>query len=190
MNFSSCYLKIFFSLLQVKFDIRYCILLKSAQPLEAYIHRKFFLRFANHAFSLDHFDDYEKHFTVMNYQDEAELRHIKCEDFVQLWLQQYPNYPWNTIEDDICAMLKEMLICATQKRPPPCGIAACQQSRAMYAADIMLSWEGDRMQPKLLEVNWTPDCKRACDYYPDFFNDTFKLLFLDEPNEEVFRDLL
>lgn len=170
--------------------------MKSVEPLEAYIHRKFFLRFSNKAFSLDHFDDYEKHFTVMNYQEEAELRHIKCEDFLNYWQEQYPQHQWSAIEDTICSMLHEMLLSAT-KRKPPCGITACLQSRALYAADIMLEWTTEKLsgqkdssiQPKLLEVNWTPDCKRACDYYPDFFNEIFKLLFLDENNDESFRML-
>ncbi|XP_037952928.1 tubulin--tyrosine ligase-like protein 12 [Teleopsis dalmanni] len=173
---------------KVKFDIRYVLLLKSVSPLEAYVHKKFFLRFANKPFSLDSFEDYEKHFTVMNYQEEVELRHIKCEDFVNIWKDQYPNSDWAGIEDEICAMLHEMLTCAT-KMPPPCGIAHSPQSRALYAADIMLEWklDGKTMQPKLLEINWTPDCKRACDYYPDFYNNIFKLLFLNESNEECFR---
>ncbi|BFG04305.1 tubulin--tyrosine ligase-like protein 12 [Drosophila madeirensis] len=176
---------------RVKFDIRYVILLKSVQPLEAYVHRKFFLRFANHPFSLDHFDDYEKHYTVMNYQDEAELHHVKCDDFLTLWQEQYPDNNWTEIEQQICDMLQEVLQCACQE-PPPCGLAACPQSRALYAADIMLRWideEKKVMQPQMLEINWTPDCKRACDYYPNFFNDIFKLLFLDENNDEIFRAL-
>ncbi|XP_013114013.2 tubulin--tyrosine ligase-like protein 12 [Stomoxys calcitrans] len=175
---------------KVKFDVRYVILLKNAKPLEAYIHRKFYLRFSNKPFSLDHFDDYEKHFTVMNYQDNAELHHVKCDDFLDMWQQQYPKHLWSDIEDSICSMLYELLECATQNIAAPCGIQACSQSRALYAADIMLSWEKSAptiIQPKLLEVNWTPDCKRACDYYPDFYNDIFKLLFLNEANDEVFR---
>jgi len=32
---------------QVKFDVRYVILLKSVQPLEAYVYKEFFIRFAN-----------------------------------------------------------------------------------------------------------------------------------------------
>ncbi|KAH8299965.1 hypothetical protein KR044_007990 [Drosophila immigrans] len=176
---------------QVKFDVRYVILLKRVKPLEAYVHRKFFLRFANRPYSLDHFDDYEKHYTVMNYQEQAQLHHIKCDDFLELWQQQYPMQNWSSVEQQICSMLHEVLQCAS-KEAPPCGLAPCAQSRALYAADIMLDWTGDKeeeksMQPKLLEINWTPDCKRACDYYPEFFNDIFKLLFLDEPNNESFR---
>lgn len=170
------------------------ILVKGFQPLEAYIHRKFFLRFANKSFSLDNFGDYEQHFTVMNYNEEAELRHIKCEDFLGYWKEQYPTHDWSSIQKEICVMLHEILTCATM-RPPPCGIPPCQQSRALYAADIMLEWEKsdkdktNQMRPKLLEINWTPDCKRACDYYPDFFNDIFKLLFLEEANNESFLQL-
>ncbi|KAL5281777.1 TTLL12 family protein [Megaselia abdita] len=172
---------------KVKFDIRYVILVKRVQPLEAYIHRKFYLRFSNKAFSLDSFDDYEKHFTVMNYTESAELKHLKCEDFVKQWLDQYPQINWYEIENEICSMFKEMLLCAAEKNPPS-GISPFSQSRALYAADLMLAWKGkNKVQPKLLEVNYTPDCQRACQYYPDFFNEIFKLLFLNEKNENAFR---
>lgn len=59
-----------------------------------------------------------------------------------------------------------------------------EQSRAVYAADVMLAWEGEegarKVQPKLLEINWMPDCQRACVYYPSFFDDIFSTLFLGQ----------
>lgn len=173
---------------KVKFDIRYVILLKSCDPLKAYVHRKFFLRFANKPFELNNFDDYEKHFTVMNYS-QFNLRHLPCDEFLTLWKQQFPDSCWNEIETNICQMFKEMFVGATCKAPPA-GISPNPQSRSLYAADLMLSWENGKMQPKLLEVNWVPDCKRACDYYPNFFNDIFKLLFVNVENDEVFREIL
>lgn len=177
---------------KVKFDVRYVFLLKSVEPLDAYIYTNFFLRFANKPFALDRYDDYEKHFTVMNYGEGLQLRHIPCKDFLEIWKEQYPQHEWRTIELMISNMLKQVLVGATMK-PAPAGISHCPQSRALYAADIMLEWVTDdgveKMQPKLLEINWIPDCQRACEYYPEFFNDIFKLLFLNEINENVFKNI-
>ena len=36
------------------------------------------------------------------------------------------------------------------------------------------------MNPKLLEVNFSPDTLRACKYHPDFYNHVFECLFLPE----------
>ena len=61
------------------------------------------------------------------------------------------------------------------------------QSRAMYAIDLMLDWRQDFtnnnnskvIEPIICEINYMPDCKRACKYHPSFFNDVFNTLFLD-----------
>lgn len=134
------------------------------------------------------FDDYEQHFTVMNYNAQVQLRHIPCKEFLEMWAVQYADFSWTEIENGICDMLNEVLIAATMKKPPS-GIGKCHQSRALYAADIMLEWENGKMAPKLLEINWTPDCKRACEYYPDFYNNIFKLLFLNQSNDNAFRKI-
>lgn len=172
----------------VKFDLRYVVLLKAVKPLEVYIYKNFFLRFSNKPFELNDFQDYEKHFTVMNYNDTAELKHMLCEDFKLQWRQQYPSQLWESVDQSICYMLKEIFERATLEDPPR-GIAASPQSRALYAADIMLEWIDDEIQPKILEINWTPDCKRACEYYPNFYNDIFNLFFFDKENTDVFYKL-
>ncbi|KAB0801588.1 hypothetical protein PPYR_03774 [Photinus pyralis] len=177
------------SLGKVKFDVRYVILLKGVKPLEMYVHKHFFLRFANNPFILQHFDDYETHFTVMNYTNNGQnLKHMVYNDFLREWAEQYAMWPWEEVEKTILCMLKEVFNCAL-KMDPPCGISESPQSRALYAADIILEWSDDKIQPKLLEVNWMPDCERACRYDPNFFNDIFKLLFCDMYNPVLFHDL-
>ncbi|XP_070579884.1 tubulin--tyrosine ligase-like protein 12 isoform X2 [Ptychodera flava] len=58
---------------QVKMDLCYTVFLASVKPVKLFLHRNFSLRFAYKPFSLDHFDDYGKHFTVMNYADSKKL---------------------------------------------------------------------------------------------------------------------
>lgn len=176
----------------VKFDIRYVIIIKSVDPTEVYVYNNFFLRFANKPFSLDNFEDYEKHFTVMNYEQEAHLFKMLCKDFKDAWAIQYANYDWVEIEQSIFKILADLFTAATSKEPP-CGIAKSPQSRALYAADLMLSWHQSNgetvVQPKILEINWMPDCARACEYYPEFYNDIFSLMFLDKNGETLTKVL-
>lgn len=171
---------------QVKFDIRYVILLKSVNPTKVYIYNNFFLRFANKPFELNNLDDYEKHFTVMNYAEGVNLHRMLSEEFKIEWAKQHGNYKWEDVEHSIFQMFSDLFSAATSK-DSPCGIAKSPQSRALYAADIMLSWRKEDthlvVQPLLLEVNWMPDCRRACEYYPNFYNDIFSLMFLDKEVE-------
>ncbi|XP_054262402.1 tubulin--tyrosine ligase-like protein 12 [Macrosteles quadrilineatus] len=173
----------------VKFDVRYVILLKSVHPLELYVYKNFFLRFSNKPFEMNDFHDYEKHFTVMNYNENATLHRLLCSDFIREFNIQYPDNQWSQVEPTIFSMMKDIFEAASNKNPP-CGIGKSPQSRALYAADLMLATNGDQQfQPKILEINWTPDCQRACEYYPDFYNDIFELLFLDE-EKDVFHKVV
>ncbi|XP_053613850.1 tubulin--tyrosine ligase-like protein 12 [Plodia interpunctella] len=166
----------------VKFDIRYVILLTSVNPTEVYIYNNFFLRFSNKPFALNNFEDYEQHFTVMNYTESA-LYRMLCAEFKESWAQQNTNYSWDDVEKSIFQMISEVFTAATSVEPP-CGIGKSPQSRALYAADIMLKWQkvddDMQIQPQLLEINWMPDCRRACEYYPNFYNDIFSVMFLNK----------
>jgi len=51
--------------------------------------------------------------------------------------------------------------------------------RGLYGIDVMIS---DDYEPKILECTFQPDCKRACQFHPDFFNEVFGCLFLNEEN--------
>lgn len=166
---------------QVKFDIRYILLLQSVSPLKVSVYNKFWLRFANVPFSLEKYDVYEKHFTVMNYSN-AHLEQMFCNDFITKFEDQNPNFKWSEVQSSIFEMFRSIFEGAS-KLPPPCGLGHNPQSRAMYAADLMLAWddaEKTKMSPRILEINWGPDCKRACNYYPEFFDNVLAHLFLGE----------
>ena len=55
--------------------------------------------------------------------------------------------------------------------------------RAYYGVDIMI--DEATMEPKLLEFTFSPDCERACKFYPTFYNDLFEVLFLEKDNANV-----
>ncbi|XP_003743857.1 tubulin--tyrosine ligase-like protein 12 [Galendromus occidentalis] len=173
---------------KVKFDIRYCVLLRSVRPLKLWVHKKFYLRFANKPFSLDDFHVYEKHFTVMNYADDITMENMLCDEFVQEFEQQN-DVRWENVEGKIFAALRELFQNAV-KMAPPRGIGDSPQSRSMYAVDLMLEWDDGGIQPKLLELNWAPDCKRACEFYPTFFADVFDALFKDDLSSGNILELL
>lgn len=140
-----------------------------------------------------------------------------CHDFIRYFEEQNPGQKWSKIEGRIITMLGELLKGSVKEGVP--SIVHNPQSRAMYAVDLMLSWtdrvlgmqkcfavrycqpfkkklmslDGDEtgpsIQPKLLEMNWAPDCKRACAYYPEFFDDVFSILFLDETEGKHVRPI-
>jgi tubulin--tyrosine ligase-like protein 12 len=167
----------------VKFDVRYVVMLSCVKPLKLFAFKVFWLRFANRPFSLDHYDDYQKHFTVMNYASPEKLLQMHYDEFIPAFEEQHSGFIWNELEKDIFEMIKEVFKCAVAKEPPE-GLGHSPQSRALYAIDLMLSWSGEgenrKMQPQICEINFMPDCERACKYHPFFFNEVFSVLFLDE----------
>jgi tubulin--tyrosine ligase-like protein 12 len=44
---------------------------------------------------------------------------------------------------------------------------------AVYGFDVMVT--ADR-KPKIIEVNFSPDCTRACSYDPEFVNNIFSVV--------------
>lgn len=154
----------------VKFDVRYIVLLRSVKPLGLFAYDVFWLRFSNRPFELNDLDDYEKHFTVMNYDPDVVLKQMHYDEFIPKFEKQYPEFPWSSVQAKIFRAFTELFQVACAK-PPPLGLCDYPSSRAVYAVDLMLKWDtrpdgSQAMQPQILEVNFNPDCERACRYHP------------------------
>lgn len=97
--------------------------------------------------------------------------------------KQNQGFRWADIQEKIFLMIRQVFMGATKENPPK-GMYDNYQSRAMYAVDLMLDWREEAngkksIEPMICEVNFMPDCTRACKYHPNFFNDVFDTLFLD-----------
>ena len=55
-------------------------------------------------------------------------------------------------------------------------------ARAIYGVDIIID---QNLTPKILEVNFFPNCQPLIDQFPSFTNDVFNCLFHDEVNNIV-----
>jgi len=169
----------------VKFTYRVYVLLKSVLPLKLFVSKLTRLHFANKQFELKDFDEYEKHFTVMNYfQGGENLKEITLTEFASNFNHQNPDQNWNKILKSTYTCIQQFFLSAT-KCPPPYGLGHYNNSRALYAVDVMLKWnkttltEGRSLQPILLECNFLPDCSQTFNTDSDFMNKVFKFLFTD-----------
>ncbi|XP_026441002.1 tubulin--tyrosine ligase-like protein 12 isoform X1 [Papaver somniferum] len=168
-----------------KFDLRYIVLVRQIRPLELFLSDVFWVRLANNQYSVDErtLFEYETHFTVMNYI--GKLNHMNTPDFVKEFEKEH-NVNWLDIHQNIRKMIRAVFESAAVVHPE----MHSPMSRAMYGVDVMLD---SSFKPKLLEVTYCPDCKRACTYDTeaivgnkeiirgkDFFNFVFGCLFLGE----------
>ncbi|OHT13046.1 Tubulin-tyrosine ligase family protein [Tritrichomonas foetus] len=162
----------------LKFDLRYIVLLKSVKPMELYMYKVFWPRLAPKRWALDDFDDYERHFTVMNYRAPDKVTHKTYVDFVEQFEIENPNMKWDTMQQRLYNAIRDMFICGCQKMIPN------PYTKAMYGIDCMIT---NDYQPVILECNFQPDCKRACNLCPTFVDDVFEVLYTDQPvtNDKV-----
>eukprot|EP01004_Peranema_trichophorum_P002879 NODE_1905_length_1759_cov_43.822738_g1620_i0.p1 GENE.NODE_1905_length_1759_cov_43.822738_g1620_i0~~NODE_1905_length_1759_cov_43.822738_g1620_i0.p1 ORF type:complete len:295 (-),score=44.16 NODE_1905_length_1759_cov_43.822738_g1620_i0:247-1131(-) len=84
-----------------KFDLRYVILVHSTVPLRAYVYQMFWTRFSLVDYGLTDLDNYNKHFTVMNYVAGHTMKHVTCEEFIPRFESEYNQTKWSTIQSKI-----------------------------------------------------------------------------------------
>ncbi|XP_045577955.1 tubulin--tyrosine ligase-like protein 12 isoform X2 [Salmo salar] len=71
-------------------------------------------------FSLDHFDDYQKHFTVMNYGEGVQLKQVHYDEFIPMFEKQYP---WKVVEAHPSAPCHRWPPGLHGETPPACSTA-------------------------------------------------------------------
>jgi len=86
---------------------------------------------------------------------------------VEQFDKDYAPVQWQTVHGKIRQLLKMTLLAAHIKHPE----MHSDHSRAVYGVDIMI--DEDDFEPKLLEFTFSPDCIRACKFYPSFYNEIF-----------------
>lgn len=92
----------------------------------------FWIRLANVEYSLDEFDNYEKHFTVsyniifmanivtngliqvMNYS-RYQMTQLLYTDFIKSFEEQYPNTPWTAVQTKINKAIYNSVLAAVPK---------------------------------------------------------------------------
>ena len=156
-----------------KFDLRFIIAVKSLLPLELYFYEKmFWIRSANKDYNKESlsFDDYEVHFTVMNYSKFG-MQTIYDKDFIKYLKDR--NIEWEPIYKKLRTKVKNVMLMACKDCPQMINF----NSRAIYGLDAMLD---DQLEPHIIEINYQPDCTRACKFVPEFYNDIFSTLFFEK----------
>ena len=149
-----------------KFDLRFIIAVKSLLPLELYFYDKmFWIRSANKDYNKESlsFDDYEVHFTVMNYSKFG-MQTIYDKDFIKYLKER--NIEWEPIYNKLKIKVKNVLLLASKDCPQMINY----NSRAIYGLDAMID---EQLEPYIIEINYQPDCTRACKFIPEFYNDIF-----------------
>ena len=156
-----------------KFDLRFIIAVKSLLPLELYFYEKmFWIRSANKDYNKESlsFDDYEVHFTVMNYSKFG-MQTIYDKDFIKYLKDR--NIEWEPIYKKLRTKVKNVMLMACKDCPQMINF----NSRAIYGLDAMID---DQLEPHIIEINYQPDCTRACKFVPEFYNDIFSTLFFEK----------
>ncbi|GAB5593508.1 hypothetical protein Unana1_08408 [Umbelopsis nana] len=152
-----------------KFDLRYIVLLQQTQPMIACVYNMFWIRLANKKYDKHTVDDYEKHFTVMNYSN-YQMTQVHYQTFIKNMEKEHAGLNWASVQKEINDVLR-----AACSQPQPLGMKGKTPFKpfAVYGFDVMLT---DERKPKIIEVNFSPDCTRACQYDAEFVNNIFSVV--------------
>jgi len=152
----------------VKFDMRIFVCVQSTHPLKAFAYNNLWQRIANMEYKLEHFHQYDRHFSCMGYSPDnpEQTRRLGYDEFKHNMFAFYKDLPWDQVVRDCHKALREMLELCCLK-----GLTQLPNSRAIYGVDFMVKHtEDNKLQPVILEVNFIADTEYFVQYNPDFYN--------------------
>jgi len=166
-----------------KYDLRFLVYARTQRGWKMpqfSLYNTFWIRFANKQYALDDLWDYEKHLTVMNYRAGSSMTHIRDTEFVPWFDKTHGAGSWDKVLNRIKRVLAELFYAACEVghiagagSPEGCTV----DSFAVYGIDLLLTQD---LRVKLEEINFGPDCTRACNYDDQFYNKTFGHFFFGE----------
>ena len=114
----------------------------------------------------------------MNYRPQSHMTHIRDSEFVPWFDRTHGDGAWEATLGRIKKALAELfygaVVAAGLGRVDTASgkiTEACTANAyAVYGLDVLLT---EDLQPRIEEINFGPDCHRACDYDPEFYNKTF-----------------
>ena len=111
----------------------------------------------------------------MNYSKFG-MQTIYDKDFIKYLKER--NIEWEPIYNKLKNKVKNVMLLACKDCPQMINY----NSRAIYGLDAMID---DQFEPHIIEINYQPDCTRACKFIPEFYNDIFSTLFFEKDSGMV-----
>ena len=99
------------------------------------------------------------------------MQTIYDKDFIKYLKER--NIEWEPIYNKLKMKVKNVLLLASKDCPQMINY----NSRAIYGLDAMID---ENLEPYIIEINYQPDCTRACKFIPEFYNDIFSTLFFEK----------
>lgn len=166
-----------------KYDLRFLVLARAARgwarPQFA-LYNTFWIRFANRPYALRDLWDYERHFTVMNYRAGSAMTHVRDTEFVPWFDRTHGAGAWDAVLAEVRAVLAQLFYAACvvgHLGGDEKGAGCAANAFAVYGIDLILTQD---RHVRIEEVNFGPDCTRACNYDPQFYNKVFGHFFFGE----------
>lgn len=126
------------------------------------------------------FQEYETHFTVMNYGGVTGMTNMRCGEFMTEFNKEYTDrgIKFEDLNDKAHKAIADVFIAYQTRYGKEIQAAGnLNHSRAYYGVDVMIDQD---QEAKLLEVTFAPDMDRFAKFVPEGFNEVFGNMFFDE----------